>query len=232
MAKKDSERQPLPPYVPFKTFIGFMEKLKETTVPDRIDLSVLRNYSGGIARQLIATLKYLKLIEDNGQTSDALRSLVNDHGTPTWQETLQNLVVADGYAAVLGDLNIAVATRAQLEEKFKAVGAENQVLQKCIAFYIAAAIHANAKLSPHIVATSRGRSDRGRSRGRRARQEATKPDAALTDIPTPQAGTVRFSLPLPNKPPITISVAEDLTAEDWVMVDTAIRAYIERRKKS
>jgi len=66
---KNADRQPLPPYVPFKTFVTFIKKLKDTTVPERIDSSVLRSYSGGMAGQLTAALKYLKLTEDNSKTT-------------------------------------------------------------------------------------------------------------------------------------------------------------------
>ena len=66
MATNDDARKPLPPYISFKTFTGFMQKLKETTVPERIDGSVLKNYAGSTAAQLTAALRSLRLIEENG----------------------------------------------------------------------------------------------------------------------------------------------------------------------
>lgn len=226
MAQKDNDRQPLPPYVPFKTFVSFIKKLKDTTVPERIDSSVLRSYSGGIAGQLTAALKYLHLIGEDGKTDDALNSIVTEYETNEWPDSLKNLVVNDGYNDLIGGLNVQIATRAQLEEKFRTAGADGEVLRKCVAFYIAAALAAGIKLSPHIL--ERKKRGRARTIGNRERSPAKNDNE---DGITPIAGTVKFAFPIPGKPAATIFVPADLGDDDWQMIDSMIRAYIQRSAK-
>jgi hypothetical protein len=223
--KDNGDRQPLPPYVPFKTFLSFIKKLKDTTVPERIDSSVLRSYSGGIAGQLTAALKYLHLIADDGRADDTLRAIVEEYETNEWPDALKNLVVTDGYDDLLGGLNIQNATRAQLEEKFRTAGAEGEVLKKCVAFYIGAALHSGIKLSPYILEKRK----RGRPKSMSNRERSsTKRES---DDGTPVAGTVKFAFPIPGKPAATIFVPADLSTDDWAMIDSMIRAYIQRTEK-
>ena len=223
---KNADRQPLPPYVPFKTFVTFIKKLKDTTVPERIDSSVLRSYSGGMAGQLTAALKYLKLTEDSGKTTESLKAVVEEYETNEWPDALKNLVVTDGYSNLLNGINIQSATRAQLEEKFRNVGAEGQVLQKCVAFYVGAVLQAGIKLSPYILERKR----RGRTKGT-TRQDRTLLKNQTEDETPPVAGTVKFAFPIPGKASATIFVPGDLAAEDWQMVDSMVRAYIQRTEK-
>lgn len=230
MAKKNNEdRQPLPPYIPFKTFKGFIGKLSETTTPDRVDFSLLRTYSGSVARQIIAALKFLKLIGENGTSTDALKQLVEAFGTDQWQAWLGNMI-RNAYYPVITDLNLSNATPQMLEEKFRAWGAEGEVLAKCVNFYVAAMLDANEILSPHIINRPRARGERGRGRPRKARQERFSEEEESTDAQA-HAGTVRFAFPIPNKLPATIYLPADLTTEDWEMVDSMIRAYIQRSQK-
>lgn len=225
MAKNEIQRQPLPPYVSFKTFEGFIQKLHDTAVPERVDTSLLRSYSGSVGRQLIATLKYLGLIEDSGRVTGKLEALAKSYGTSEWQQQVGD-TISDAYVNVVGDLNLDVATHGQLVEKFKAQGADGQVLQKCVAFYIAALRNAGLTFSPYIAERPRGRPAR-RSKTREGIEE--QPAA---DTPQPQPGTVRFSFPIPDKSPATIFLPADLAGEDWEMIDNMVRAYIARRQKT
>ncbi len=232
MAKQDEEsKQPLPPYLPFKTFAGFIQRLKGTAVPERIDSSVLRSYSGSSGRQLIAALKFLGLIEEGGSITHQLPILVNAYGAPSWQEVFGNLL-RDAYQGVIGDLRVEIATRAQLDERFRSRGADGEVLQKCVAFYVAAMQSAEAKVSPFILERSRPgrpRGSGGRSRTKRERQNGGIETEEET--PSVQPGTVRFAFPIPDKLPVTMFLPADLSIEDWQMVDAMIQAYIRRREK-
>lgn len=233
MTKQNEETKgPLPPYLPFKTLKGFIEKLKETTVPERIDSSLLRTYSGSMSRQLIAALKFLGLIEEGGVITPSLSILVSAYNSPSWPDTFAK-VLRDAYQEVISDLRLEIATRAQLDERFRACGVDGETLQKCIAFYVAAMQSAGSKLSPFILERSRpGRPKGSGGRARTKRERQNEENEIEDNVTPPQSGTVRFTLPLPGKPPIQISVAENLTVEDWVMVDTTMKAYIDRKKKA
>lgn len=231
MAKQTEQRQPLPPYIPFKTFEGFIKRLKETTVPERVDSSILRSYSGSAASQLTGALRYLALIEEGGKATTWLGSLVDAYATPQWQNDLASLITQN-YQKVVGNLNLSNATYGQVVEKFKSLGTDGQMLQKCVTFYIAALKAAGVAISPHI--SNRPRTKRNGTGNRRAKtKDITEEKDQVNDGGTvPLSGSIRFSFPIPDKQAATIVVPSDLETEDWDMIDAMIKAYISRRVKT
>jgi hypothetical protein len=229
MAKVEARRA-LPPYIPFKTFQGFIEKLKDTAVPERVDTSLLKSYSGSIGRQIVAALKFLKLLDDNNFATQELPRIVKAYGTPEWQDTFAD-ILGMSYSEVLSDLNLDVATFGQLQDRFKAWGAEGQVLQKCISFYLAATINVGWTISPHVANRERTRSDRTtRTRSKRGLPGVSE-GRDSDPISENTSGSVKFLFPIPDKTTASISLPSDLATEDWVMIDTMIRAYIARKDK-
>jgi len=225
MSNNADEQKPLSPYSSFKTLLGFIGGLKKTILPDQVDLGVLRSYSGSVAKQLITTLKYLALIEENGTTTTKLNELVDAYETPQWKPVLSKMMT-EAYSPILGELNLQKATKSQVEEKFRTWGAQGDVLNKCMAFFIAAMTEAGVTLSPHIRVETRGR-----PKGSRTIKPPKEPGEEKPDVPT-QPGTVRFSLPIPDKPTGMIQLPTDVALEDWEMIDSMIRAYIQRKEKA
>ncbi len=223
------KRLPLPPYISFKTFQGFIEKLKGTAVPERVDNSLLKTYSGSVGRQLVAALKFLKLLDDNGYTTDSLRSVVKSFGSPEWSDNFGDVVSA-AYADVIGDLNLDAATFGQLAERFKTRGAEGLVLQRCISFYISATNSAGWTISPHIASRERNRPERASRK--RPKRSLMKDDELTPPDEIQQRGSVRFAFPIPGKSTANIILPADLSNEDWQMIDTMIRAYISRKQNA
>ncbi len=236
MAEKAPESQkPLPPYLSFKTLQGFVQRLHDTAVPERVDSSVLQNYAGSVARKLVAALRFLGLTEDGGRTTEKLDRLVKAYGTPEWAVALSE-VIAGAYRPVVGELNLQTATPALVNERFRAWGAEGTALPACVAFYIAAVKSAGVPISPHIVARARARPERGRGRPRRAAAPGGDVPGLSVSVGdtlavTDAAGTVRFSFPIPGKAAVTLFLPSDLTDRDWEMVNTMVGAYIKRREK-
>jgi hypothetical protein len=226
---KDEERQPLPPYIPLKTFQGFIQKLKDTVIPERIDSTLLRSYSGSVGRQITAALKFLGMVDGNNFTTDKLKAAVKVYGTPQWNEDFGE-IFSEAYSDLIGDLNLDVATYGQLADRFRAWGADGQVLQKCITFYLAMTRNIGWTISPHIISRERPRNDRGnRTRTKKAEGANAK------DIPDEAAGagsgSVRFSFPIPEKSTASLILPTDLVTDDWEMIDSMVRAYISRRQK-
>src|SRR6185437_17013497 len=71
-------KKPIPPYVAYKTFINFVNGLKQG-IPARIDKSVM-NLSGAAQSQLIYALRFFDLIEADGKPKESLSRLVNSEG--------------------------------------------------------------------------------------------------------------------------------------------------------
>lgn len=232
MAKQDTASNPLPPYISLVTLKNFVQKLKETTVPPRIDGSVLKSYPGSTAAQLTAALRFLKLIQDSNATTPLLTKLVNHYETPGWAGTVKEVMIP-AFKPIVQDLDLGTATYGMLREKFSNWGAEGEVLDKCVRFFESAMTESGMALSPHILNRPRAKPDRTKTKAKKVRGENGEggDDGNDQDI-TPTAGTVRFSVPIPDKAPATLVLPSDLADEDWGMIDAMIRAYVARRQKA
>ena len=111
MATGEQKQKILPAYVPYGTFKNFMETLKKTGLPDRIDKSVMPNLAGGTRGHLISTLKFLGLIGPSGEPGEGLETL-SAVGTDEWGGVLK-LILDHAYGPVIGDLNLKAASPGQ-----------------------------------------------------------------------------------------------------------------------
>ena len=241
MATAAAETKLTPPYLPWKTFKGFLENLKSVGVPGRIDSSVMRAMSGSAQSQMRTGMRFLDLIDDGGSVTSRLQELVGAVGSESWKETLAP-VLTESYSDVLGDLDIRTATLIQLNERFRnAGGVEGSVREKAIRFFLAALSDAGIPYSPHLVgrpvAASNGNA-RPRPRAPRAQAGRTRREKAHSSgVPSkepshqmePPPGSRRFTLPVPGKTDALLVLPESLTAEEWEMIDSYMRKYIELR---
>jgi hypothetical protein len=225
----------LPPYLPYKTFLGFLDELKDTAVPQRIDNSIMRRYSGSLKTMVRGALRFFGCIDEMGMVQQRLRDLVSARNTPTWKDAL-NDVLWDVYREVIGDLDTDTGTLQQLKDRFRAAGTEGSVLIKAVRFYLSALDDTGTMYSPHFKA-------RGLSTGVRSTPR-TKPKAGNTGAAktpndtarsnsnggeadlTPPQGTQRFTLPVKTRPtPATLILPEDMKPNEWQMIDSYIRMY-------
>jgi hypothetical protein len=202
--------------------------MKETAVPERVDGSILKNYGGSTAAQLTSALRFLGFIEENGNTTTLLSGLVNAYRTDHWAGEFAEVMKA-AYAPIIKELKLETATPSLLNERFRACGADGEVLEKCVRFFESGMIEGGVKLSPHILNKPRAKPDR-KPKPKRMKSEDNDSDDNGEDIRPPAAGTKRFSFPIPDKPDATLMLPTDLATEDWEMIDAMIRAYIKRKE--
>src|ERR1700690_898344 len=74
----DKKSPAAPPYISFKTFVNLLERLQQTHLPPRIDRSYLTGLSGGYQTQVIAALRWLDLIGENGGVTGHLKALAEN----------------------------------------------------------------------------------------------------------------------------------------------------------
>ena len=189
----------LPPYVSYRTFWNFLDGLK-AAVPARIDRSFWGDkLSGSTGGQLIAALKYLKLIDGSGIPTLRLRQIVFAKG-PQRIELLRQLS-QEAYPFFITALDPASATYSQLEEKLR----ENfqiatDVGRKCIKFYIALAEDAAINLSPFV--TRKSKATRTSPAARKAKKISPRSDDPMTEIePSQPHLPVSKLIPAPSEPP-------------------------------
>jgi len=70
----ESPHRAIPPYVPYRTFVTFLDSLK-VGVPSHIDKSVLKSMSGGVRAWLKAALRAMRLIDAASVPQDSLHRL-------------------------------------------------------------------------------------------------------------------------------------------------------------
>lgn len=163
-----------PPTVAFKTVSNTLADFKaKGVIPPSIDKRLWPNFSNTVATQLVATLKFLGLIDEAGVPAKKLKTLVESHGNePKWHEELAQ-VIASAYAPVM-DVELDKVHGAHLRDKFKEVfGIEGDQQRKAIAFFLFAARDAGMKLSPYLKLRERG-SGRG-SRKKREKSSDERP---------------------------------------------------------
>jgi hypothetical protein len=139
----------VPPYVPYKTFLNFLDHLGATKVPGRIDRSAMGHMSGSAQAQVTHALRFFGLISDAGVPDSALEFLAEGPADEKKQQL--RTLLESAYPSLLGsDFPLDRATHQQLQEAFIALGASGDTLRKCQAFFIAAAEDAGITISPHI----------------------------------------------------------------------------------
>jgi hypothetical protein len=214
---KETAKTETPPYATYSTFTNFINGLKETGVPSRIDKSVLSKMSGSAQAALLSGLKWLVLIDSVGVPNPKLDALVNADATH-YSEILAG-VLRERYPFLTdGSLNIAKASGAQVEQKFRDFGISGSTVTKCVAFFIAAAKEAKIALSPHVKAPKATISNTGLKR-----QQARKlADAAKIDredegggVGEEKPGFVKIHIPLHGMPDGVVYLPDELPPEQW-----------------
>ena len=239
-----TDKKPLSPvYSSFLTFRNFIESLHSTACPPQIDRSVMTGISGGNQGALLATLKFLHLIDHAGQVTDRMQRLVKNFGSEKkWPEELAE-VVFDAYVPIVGDLDLDNGTFQQLKDAFKKKGnVDGQVLDKAIRFYLRALGEAGITFSPHFrpprgALSSSGRSSNGRSpkkaqANKKAKKRVSRRQFDDGRTPTEEEcpeGCIPMPLHMPGKAKGMVYVPEDLDEADCDMIDAILRAYAKRR---
>jgi hypothetical protein len=176
----DTDKKPLaaPPYISFKTFINLLERLQQTRLPPRIDRSYLTGLSGGYQTQVIAALRWLDLIGEEGDVTGSLTALAQ---SPDARPRLIGELLRSHYPAVFA-LSSQNGTQGQLEEQFRNYGISGSTLRSAIAFFLNASRYAEIPVSPHFK-VPQGRGSNGKTTARRP-TKATKRGANDTSAPS------------------------------------------------
>lgn len=141
-----------PPYAALSGFVNFINKLRDTGIPGRIDPSVFGNASGSLSYSIISTLKYLKLIDDAGIPSQEFIAFVkatDEERVPMWQK-----FVKSGYPSLFkSGVDLTTMTAGQFDEHVRdEFGASGSTVDKIALFFIGAAKLAGITLSSHLLA--------------------------------------------------------------------------------
>ncbi len=145
------------PYTSFKTLTNLFERLEEDqAIPPKIDRSFLGG-SEGQKTQVLAALKFLELIGDDGAVKPAFQQIV---GAGKERPRFIRALLAEHYPEATRLAGVHATTQ-QLQDTFAPLGGDT--LRKAMTFYLHAAKYANHPLSRHFkVPTGFASARRGR----------------------------------------------------------------------
>ncbi len=147
----NTSRRHLPPYISYRTFRNFIEELRKG-IPARID----RRYwgdrlSGSNGNHIIATLRFLSLIDAASIPTSRLRNLVSAKDEQR-TEILKEMA-SEAYSFLHdGSFDPKTATYDQLQEVFRdGFPSTIDVRRKCINFFVSLASDSGIPLSSFII---------------------------------------------------------------------------------
>lgn len=143
--------KPSPPYLSFSTFFSVIENL-ENGVPHRIDKSLFRSQSGTVQGQILASLRFLGLVDDNYIPTNYLNSMVLERER---RKEILSEVLRFSYQDIFR-IGLERATSKQLEDEFKRLySISGDTLRKVIVFFLKAVEYAEIPISFHLKAGRR-----------------------------------------------------------------------------
>lgn len=177
-----------PPYVAYRSFANFIDGLRQTGIPDRIDRSVMPGYSGAAQSFLLLALKFFRLITDTGSPTDALKKLVEHKGA---EKAILADIVKRSYGFIFNDdFNLKAATEAQMLDKFRDTGLGGETVRKCLSFFLQICEASDIAVSPYLKSQQRQSStgtvpSPGRRPARRRKTENVRDDDNGGEPPAP-----------------------------------------------
>jgi hypothetical protein len=192
----DRGRKRLPPYISYRLFRNFLERLQQG-VPGRIDRDFCDReglLSGTNSTQLMAALRYLSLIDSNGRPLERLKPLVQARGEQ--RSVILREIARDGYGFVLaGSLDLRTASYTEIEgifaERFQL---KDQLSRKCLKFFCEISTDAGLQLSQYIL--KHFYSGRGREGADVVTKKTVSGNRAVTKRPVTKSNQ-NLKVPLP-----------------------------------
>jgi len=156
---EQQEKKLAPPYMSWKTFVGFLEGFNQG-LPPRLDKSAMSRLNGINQNLMMNTLTYLHLITADSKPEPLLEQIVNSFGPENQVEHKRYLdtMLRGAYPFLFDrteDFDLERSTSAHFDSKFTSQGVSGDTIQKCEAFFTAAAKEAGIKISSLILASKR-----------------------------------------------------------------------------
>jgi hypothetical protein len=174
-----------PPWLAFKTFLGFLQDLGEKPLPPKIDRSMMGSKSGNDQAQLLSALKGFGFIDQEQNVLSLLTEFTG--GTETDRKALLRRLVREHYPEQIA-VSEQNGTEALLRKSFSEVfGLQGDTHRKAVTFFLQAARWTGITLSPHFPITRMGSGPRaGATRKRTAKRTGTgrgkqKPSATAAE---------------------------------------------------
>ena len=149
--------KPTGPYTSFQSIMAVLKDLKTNGTPNRIDRSVLTNFSGAVGSQIMTALRFLALTNDAGRPTQNMVDLVESWGTEDWSSNLSK-VIRSAYPPLF-EIDLENASPKEFNDQFRvAYSGTEEVRRKSITFFINATREAEIPISSYILKNKKPRS--------------------------------------------------------------------------
>ena len=219
----EKARRQLPPYVSYRSFWNFLDRLRDA-VPARIDRSYWGDkFSGSTGTQLMAALRYLGLIDNEGIPTTMLRNLVAARDLQ--RDELMARIAYDCYPFFLnGAVDYRTATYAQFEDILHThFQVNSDVARKCLKFFIDLATDARIPLSPFVIKKNRKTRTSASARRTKNRSEKSVPEKSPSAQSTIPNGTSLDKMLLNKFPAFDPSWSDELKLKWFSAFDELIK---------
>lgn len=218
----DETKIPTPAYATYKSFSNLINDLREESIPPHIVYSVVKGSNSGKATML-ASLKALKLIDDEKRPSEPFKSLIRDK--ENYKTNLRE-ILEHAYPYLFdGSIDLSNTTTEMVVDKFKEAGASGSTIAKGMAFFLSAAKEAGIAVSARVKPPQAPRSPTSKRRSSKSnneQQNSNQNDEQQED--PPPSGTEKISFTLRGMPDVSVYFPEGL--EDEEEIKRVIRATI------
>lgn len=191
------------PYVSFRTFLNLLDRLQSGGIPQHMDRHYWGSFlSGSLGPQVMATLRFLGLIDPNSSEPTAdLERLV----APEARKTVLAEILRDRYSAIWdAGINLERTTQGHLEA---AIGREYKLdgdtRRKATTFFVHAAKFAEIPLSSQVTTNSRPRRSSSTSTGR-SKSKGRQAPSLPNEINEPSSRTGKQESVIPSNEPYAI----------------------------
>ncbi|MEE9453672.1 MAG: DUF5343 domain-containing protein [Paracoccaceae bacterium] len=173
------------PYATYGSFVKFINDLKESGIPPRIDKTVFKTTSGSVIYSVMPALKFLNLIDDDGAPTSKLQALVE--ASDAERPSVLKDVIKVGYNFLFEvGFDVSLVSAGQFNDRMKKeFEVPSSSIDKMATFFIAACKDAKIELSTHL--TSRkplaASSNSKKSKKQRVEPPAEKPGNPAGEAP-------------------------------------------------
>ena len=227
MSDTSDNKKTAPPYVPAATLWNFLAGLKQAP-PPQIDRTLMKTLGGSTQFQLLHALKYLDLIEENGNMTPQLEKLILSEGSERKSAIDELLRLKYPFVNEGSGFDLKVATPQQLRDEFENLGAKGDTYEKCQRFFLSLATEAGYSISPYIKTppTTNGKSTPGKPRARKPKRHQEQNQGATPPVDPPANVTRSIDEILLGKFPDFDITWDDVLKKAW------FEAYADLRNRT
>jgi len=230
------EQRAVPPYLPYKTLISSLENLAQG-IPPRIDRSIWKNQPGTVQSQILSAYRFLGLMNDTTNPTEALKELVQHRQAPA---AVLKPIIEEKYKAIFSH-DLSTMTTTMISSEFeKEFGVDGETKKKAVRFFLQAAKANGFTLSKFLLDQTRASNGPRKRRTKRDAEGVNGEAEFEEETETATLGTQKV-ISLRSGGQLTMSLSVDLFAlslEDRTFVFSIIdtlqeyeRVYAEMRAK-